>query len=184
MFDAERYRPLVLSLAADQPPIVHASLEVIMIYAGTSKGAECMDFMAFCAQNLPPESRIALIPTANEPVVREGLTQQVQALQDELHLLDEALEKGGDQEALLLQREELALRLQSLEADPWQISPADISAYREISPYFFFASDLCRYDTGNLQFYQLREKLRGHQISADQFLQQYQNVLRMMLLER
>lgn len=155
-----------------------------MIYAGTQKTAECLDFMAFCAQNLTPESRIALIPDANEPVVKKELTQQLQVLQDELTLLDEALEQGGDQEALLLQREELLLRQQTLEADPWQISPTDIATYREVAHSFFFASDLCRYDTGNLQFYQLREKLRLHQLSPNQFLQQYQHVLEMMLMEK
>lgn len=184
LVDSERYRPLMLSAAADQPPIVHASMEVIMIYAGTQKAEACQDFMVFCAQNLAPESRIALIPDENEPVAREGLAEQLQALQDELSLVDKALEQGGDQENLLLQREELALRQQALEDDPWQISPADIATYREVAQSFFFASDLCRYDTNNLQFYQLREKLRQHQISPDQFLQQYQNVLNMMLLEQ
>lgn len=179
---SQYYNPLVLSSADGQSPVVHASMKVIMIYAGTTKAEECLDFISYCANNLEPISRIALFPEENTPIKNEELEHQIQVLKNELELIEEAIEKEGNQ-TLYQRRKEIAAQLYRLEVNPWKISPEDIAMYREVAKHFLFTSDLYRYDTKNLQFAQLRDKLRQHQLSADGFLQKYLEIIRMMHLE-
>ncbi len=179
----EKISPLLLSAVADQQAVIPASMEVMMIYAGTTQVEQCLDFMTYCSQNLNTATQIALFPERNDPVLKTGLVEQIAALENELSYLSDQLSQQSDNEMLLLQQEEVMLSLQKLQDDPWQISAQDIVAYREAAPYFVFNQRQWRYDTNNIQIYQLRERLRERQINADTFLKKYQDLLWMMQQE-
>ena len=176
----EQIKPLLLAPADGQEPVAPASMEVVLIYAGTSQAERCLDFVAFCAQNLDAATQIALMPACNDPVPLAGLEEQTAALEGQLAEMDEQLAEQPDNEALRLQREETALALQALQDQPWEISSQHIAEYREVAAHLSFMQSQWRFDTDDLQVYQLRERLRDHQIDASTFLQKYQELRWMM----
>ena len=108
---------------------------------------------------------------------KAGLEEELAALEAQLSALDTQLAAQPEVEALQLEREELQLRLQALWDDPWQVSPQAIASYQAIAPNLVFYQQRWRYDTTDAQVYQLRERLRTHQISAEQFVKDYQHML-------
>lgn len=177
LWDMEDYRPLVLSVAPEQSPALPASMPVMMIYAGTRQPERCLEFLAFCAENLDAAAWVALSPQRGEPVEKAGLEEELAALETQLSALDTQLAAQPEVEALQLEREELQLRLQALRDDPWQVSPQAIASYQAMAPNLVFYLQRWRYDTTDAQVYQLRERMRTHQISAEQFVKDYQHML-------
>ena len=108
---------------------------------------------------------------------KAGLEEELAALEAQLSALDTQLAAQPEVEALQLEREEVQLRLQALRDDPWQVSPQAIASYQAIAPNLVFYLQRWRYDTTDAQVYQLRERLRTHQISAEQFVKDYQHML-------
>ena len=177
LWDMEDYRPLVLSVAPEQSPALPASMPVMMIYASTRQPERCLEFLAFCVENLDAAAWVALSPQRGEPVEKAGLEEELAALEAQLSALDTQLAAQPEVEALQLEREEVQLRLQALRDDPWQVSPQAIASYQAMAPNLVFYQQRWRYDTTDAQVYQLRERMRTHQISAEQFVKDYQHML-------
>lgn len=137
LWDMEDYRPLVLSVAPEESPALPASMPVMMIYAGTRQPERCLEFLAFCAENLDAAAWVALSPQRGEPVKKAGLEEELAALEAQLS----ALAAQPEVEALQLEREELQLRLQapagrSMAGQP----PSHWPAIRPLRPTWYFTS--------------------------------------------
>ena len=176
-------RFLLLSPLTGQEPVMPASMEVILVYAGTDQQALCMDFLSFCAKHLEDSTRIALLEDENEPVMKTGAEEELKELRDQTNEIAGMLEEEPDNEALKERQEELLSELKDLQENPWEISPEEIEAYRKVAPCFVFNDDCWHYDTKNLQCYELREQLRTHQISTEEFVNRYRNLMWMLVQE-
>lgn len=177
LWDMEDYRPLVLSVAPEQSPSLPASMPVMMIYAGHAAAGALPGVPGFL-RGKPGCCRLGCpFPQRGEPVEKAGLEEELAVLEAQLSALDTQLAAQPEVEALQLEREELQLRLQALRDDPWQVSPQAIASYQAMAPNLVFYQQRWRYDTTDAQVYQLRERMRTHQISAEQFVKDYQHML-------
>lgn len=180
---AENARFLLLSAAEGQEPALPADMEVILVYAGTDKEELCLDFLSFCAEHLEDSTRIALLPDENEPVMENGAEEKIQELRELTETIAGMLAEEAENETLQQKQEELLAELADEEKNQWKISAEEIEAYRAVAPCLVFNDSRWRYDTKDHQCYELREQLRTHSISAEEFVRRYSNLMWMLIQE-
>ncbi len=179
----ENERILILNDSNGEPLSFPISMSVALVYARSLQQDVCMSFLSFCAEHQDDAFRIAAHPDENEPVPALHTAQQLQSIQEAMLPIQQALVKQPDSLTLQQQLEELQMEYARLEAHPWQISEEQILAYRHDVPFFALRERRWGYDTQDVQLHQLLTRLKTHQISAQQFVESYLAIGRMMLLE-
>lgn len=127
----ESFLPPALTEQAEQ--VVNASIELLVMNPASVHQAEAKKFMAFYLKNLDPLTAYLLDASCTEPLrqqnyetARNDLAQQIDTLNSQLTLSDEAKTKQAEE------LQNLQQRLARLE-NTWRFSQEDIEIYQAIA---------------------------------------------------
>lgn len=167
----ESFLPPALTEQAEQ--VVNASIELLVMNPTSVHQKEAVQFMAFYLENIDPLTAYLLDASRTEPLrqqnyeaTRKDLTEQLDALNSQIALSDEAKAKQAEELQALQQR------LTRLEGS-WRFSQEDIEIYQTIAARVVVPTRTT-YPMGNdvfsAIFDDLTEQLAAGRMSLDMFI--------------
>lgn len=166
------YAPLCIPLSPELP----AFMRTTVVFAAINPYSENIDaattFLEHCAAQIAPAERIMLMPGENAPLRPDRYAEDLQALEAEIRAVEQRIAENTEPVELLPLQEELGLLRQSLEnaENAWEVSAADIAAYRALSARIsvFYKQELS--DEERMQLIQIRENFLAGNLSVDDFV--------------
>ncbi|MBQ8555091.1 MAG: extracellular solute-binding protein [Clostridia bacterium] len=174
--------PLLLTLEEGTPPYINAGTQVLAVNPASKNQDIALQFLEYVAANLDDSVRIGLMPGENEPVPNDNYEDQIamydeaiESMKAELETIDEADRR--DYEDMIAQMEAY-----KAEISPWSISAETITEYRTRGEYLYCPADnVFSGDTNEAS--KLMQQYVDGLISAEQFIQQFDRIVRMMQME-
>ncbi|MBR1686048.1 MAG: hypothetical protein IJ708_13015 [Clostridia bacterium] len=176
--------PMPLALSADIGPVYPMYLTVYVVNPNSPNLDLAMAFLEDVSKHMRPEMRLCLCPDYNEPVINPYYEREMQALKEEQDTLTQVLSAAEDDESREIFKgnlENLELYMEQLENERWNVSPERIAAYREIADRCIVLNDMS--SLWAEETYTLSQRFLQQQMHADQFITEYQRIIRMKQLE-
>ena len=189
--DDNRMRMVLPPTVTEDAQVLQASMEVLMVCAGSSHQTEAMDFVAFAAENLTDANRYAMYPGLNEPLRNAGYEQRIQQVEAEIAALEARLAAAeeADKPDIQIALEAKQAMLARVQENEWDISPESIAIYRAAAQRLRIPYDSVYLADGSSAFSALSAIVRRYWengLTADQldtFLAEMNRVSQMVYLE-
>lgn len=178
------YQPLLLSLDEGMDPVVPMSMEVYLINPNSENADMAITFLEFVAQNMKSSMEITLCPDANEPVEDPNALRSIEEMQKSIADLQADLEEADESEKRDLEDtiERFQQAVESAQEWKYLISPENIAMYREVEPYIYVSTSSI-YTNITTDGSQLLQRYMDGQISSEQFIKDFNRIIRMMQME-
>lgn len=177
-------KPWPLALTEGSESVITATMTLLCLNPYSDNADIALQLLEYIAQRLPQEFLTAVLPDQNDPIEVSYYQENIDSIRESLDVYRQSLEAAGDAERVHMQdvidmlEEELAV----VEAARWAFSAEDIAAYREIAPYITVPTSSIF--TGDaVEVTSLLQRYLDRQISMEQFVREFDRVLRMMKLE-
>ncbi len=170
-FLTEGYEVLPLAIGEGKEKILPAAMNAMIVNPASANQAEAIRFLAFYAQNMPGQQRIAMYPNENDPVADPEMQQRAMKEEANIQLLTAQLSACAPEEKKQLteQLEQARQTLASWQADMWAIGPEEIKAYRGIADMLIFGREDVGFSTHDKQIYDLCNQLGDGGIDSARF---------------
>jgi ABC-type glycerol-3-phosphate transport system substrate-binding protein len=174
----------------DEQAILDGYLEVAVINPNSKRMAEALSFLEILSRKeTNPVQYTLLHQNADQAVANPNAKEWLQALQEEVQLLEKAIEKanqqGNTQDAQQLNRE-LTVIKEAIEggAGLWLMTEQEVQAYRPIQPQIkFFENSALLTENAMEQIRQSTKRLMGGQLTTDMFLNELDRIAKMVYAE-
>ncbi len=161
-----------LPLTNDGTTGIYTNLTVLIVNPYSEHKEEATAFLEYLTTKRTPED-YALYASLTEPVLNDNIVQQINALQEQV----QALNVASDAEKI----DELQAEISSLESIKYTISPTAIESYRALTASFVIPEDSL--PTNTVRFTSLIERTSNGMMSLDQFTEQANQYVQMVVLE-
>ena len=178
------YQPLLLSLDEGMDPVIPMSMEVYLINPNSENADMAITFLEFVAQHMKDSMEITLCPDANDPVEDPDALRSIGEMQKSMEDLQAKLETADESEKRDLEDtiEMYQQSLVSMEDHKYIISSDDIAMYREVEPYIYVSTSSI-YANITTDGGQLLQRYMDGQMSSEQFIKDFNRIIRMMQME-
>ncbi len=177
-------KPMLLSLAEGGEPILSASMSMLCLNPYSPNADIALELLEYIAEHLPQDFLTAVRPDCNDPIELSYYEDNRLSIEKTLSEYRARLETAEDAEKAHLTDiiDMLEEELVAIEENRWAFSEEDIAAYREIAPMIsvptmsLFSGDANEAAT-------LMQRYLDRQISADQFIREFDRIILMMQME-
>jgi len=177
-------KPMFLSLAEGDEPILSASMSMLCLNPYSPNADIALELLEYIAEHLPQDFLTAVRPDCNDPIELSYYEDNRLSIEQTLTEYRARLETAEDAEKAHLTDiiDMLEEELVAIEENRWAFSEDDIAAYREIAPMIsiptmsLFSGDANEAAT-------LMQRYLDRQISADQFIREFDRIILMMQME-
>lgn len=186
--EGNEMQPLLLSITAEDEPIVTAMLDVLIINPRTSRMEQAVTYLAEYVKHIDPARAIALFPDVNEPIVNKSYEKDKAELQKYYDGLLKSLESADAENKASLQEsiDYAKKELDGYEKYKYNVSADMLEGFRtKLAPYMLAArqTPVTDYgDDGNM-FYNLSQQYNSGAIDLDKYVREMDNRIRMIQLE-
>lgn len=179
------YMPLLL--LDQEPPVVLANMEVLIINPYSQNYDTAMKFVEYMAGSLPATLRADLMPGENQPVFMKGAEKELKWFEENIPKDKKALEEAKAEDKRFYQDrlDVLLAEYENAKRFAWESTAESIAAYRALDPYFMLKKPNPIYGLGSsreLANMIYSRFLDGH-ITAGQLVKELDKRMRMMDLE-
>jgi hypothetical protein len=185
----EYSKPLMLPLEEGETVHIPVYVQGLFINPNTKNPEMAVKYVENALKHMDPAQHIMMFPDDNEPVPQANFEQTVQQWNDELEKANKRLETAKPEEKKDI--ESLVQSYEDLIANKdlyyWQVAAENITQYREVAPLCYVAMPNVldyRAKDGTSEIMTLVDRYRQKQMSLDQFIQEVDQKIRMILLER
>ena len=178
------YQPLLLSLDEGMDPVVPMNMSVYIVNPNSENADLAVTFLEYVAEHMTSSMEVILCPDANDPVEDPYAVRSIAEMQQMLDEWTAELETADEAEKRVLEENIEAHQqyLKAREEYKYLISPEDIATYREVEPFIFVPSNSI-FANISTDGGQLLQRYMDGQISSDQFIKEFNRILRMMQME-
>lgn len=178
------YQPLLLALDEGMTPAIPMSMEVYLINPNSQNVDLAVTFLEYAAQNMLASLEITLCPDANEPVEDPSILRNMEEAQKQIDSLKAQMETADEDQQRELQDTLIWAQewLNSMEKNKYMISAENIATYREIEPYLYISTSSI-YANITTDGSQLLQRYMDGQLSSEQFIKDFNRIIRMMQME-
>lgn len=187
--EGTRFVPMALPLDGQSPALIDASLYVAVLNPKSSDNPQAIKFLEYCAENLDAESRIALVPGANDPMEDPYFAERVRYHEEYVERIKFSMESADENEKKQYQQmlDEGEESFATEEKDSrYLIDSDEIKTYREMESMLVISRPNPLYTAGgdaSKEVYELTRRYMDGLIKTDQFLMEINQKLRMIALE-
>ena len=174
-----------ITLTEDTPICIGAQVTVFFVNPRSQHLDAAIRYLEKYVDAIRPLDKAAMCPGMNDPVENEYFEQNIAYYDEQIENLKKALEtaKEADKTALEEQLKNLQERREEYAAENrYSATEESIAAYRALDPYFFLSSNFFAGDGGD-EFSSLFSRYLQGQIGLEQFINEGDAKLRLMLLE-
>ncbi len=182
-------KPLILPLEEGETVHIPVYVQGLFINPNTKNPEMALKYVENALKHMDPAQHIMMFPDDNEPVPMPNFEQTVQQWNDELEKAKKRLETAKPEEKKDI--ETLVQSYEDLVANKdlyyWQVAEENITQYREVAPLCYVAMPNVldyRAKDGTSEIMTLVDRYRQKQMSLDQFIQEVDQKIRMITLER
>jgi hypothetical protein len=176
------YSPLEMNYIQDSPMLTAMQLQVLIANPSSPNLEMAAEFLAEMAANMNPTLKITINPNYNEPVENPYAEQNIiyakESLEQTQKSLDEA--KAEDKKEMESRLEMAQQWLEQAEWEKYDISPAQIEAYRLVAQNMVPVSGGYSMIGTSENLLNLYSRYLEGQIPTDQFVQEMEKVLKKM----
>jgi len=183
--------PLVLPIEEGGALHVPASVSCIFVNPNSQNLELAVQYIRYMLDNMQPRQHIMMFPNDNEPIKNEHYVEMVAEQEEMLAKAQASLETAApedvkDIESVIEQYEEF---LSGMDDEYyWDASAESIAAYRELAQHAYAVTpSLLSYNGNNDAYTEIHTLISRYvqkQLSMDQFIEQVDQKLRMIRLER
>ena len=189
LYENEYYKPWSMTLSSDTEDVIGVNMQVAFVNPRSQNLDMAMRLLECYLENLDKQARILMCPDQNDPVENPYFEQNVKSWEEEEARLEKQLETCQPEEKKDLETNLEYIRELIAKKDDYRydINAEAIANYREnIAPKLFVEAEnlLNTSDSGAQELQSLQSRYLDHLISADQFIKEADNKVRMMILER
>lgn len=177
-------KPWPLALTEGGEPLISATMTLLCVNPYSPNADIALQLLEYIAGRLPQAFLTAVLPDQNEPIEMsyyqenlDSINESLEAFRAQLETADEASRRNVTDVIDMLEAE-----LVAMEANRWAFSEEDIAAYREIAPHVIVSGANIFTGESN-EAATLLQRYIDRQISMDQFIREFDRVIRMMQLE-
>jgi ABC-type glycerol-3-phosphate transport system substrate-binding protein len=187
--EGAHFVPMPLSIDGESPALIDASQYVAVLNPKSQDNPQAIRFLEYCAENLDAESRIALVPGANDPVEDPYFAERLRYHAEYVERIKFSMESADENEKKQYQQmlDEAEKSFATEEKDSrYLIDSDEIKSYREMESMLVISKPNPMYAAGGdaaKEVYELSKRYMDGQIKADQFLLEINQKLRMIALE-
>ncbi len=182
-------KPLMLPLKEGETVHIPVYVQGLFINPNTKNPEMALKYVENALRHMDPAQHIMMFPDDNEPVPQPNFELTVQQWNDELEKAKKRLETAKpeekkDMETLVQSYEDL---LANKDLYYWQVAAENITQYREVAPLCYAAMPNVldyRAKDGTSEIMTLVDRYRQKQMSLDRFIQEVDQKIRMITLER
>ena len=177
-------KPWPLALTEGGDPVISATMTLLCLNPYSDNADVALQLLEYIAQRLPQAFLTAVLPDQSEPIELSYYQENIDSITQSLENYRAQLESAEESHRRQLEEviDMLEAELVAVEADRWAFSAEDIAAYREIAPYIAVPSASIFTGESN-EAATLLQRYLDRQISAEQFIREFDRVIRMMQLE-
>lgn len=176
------FYPLTLDEGVD--PVVGMNLSVWLVNPNSPNVDMALTYLEYMARNMNNAMKVMLCPEANDPVENRYYQEHLKWYDNNIAELEKSLETADEENKRAIQESidrSKQYRKEFEENERWEITAEAIADYRALVPYLYVLDDQMVF--ANEEVSTLRSRYMQGEMSADQFIKEFDRKLRMIRLE-
>ena len=180
-YDASSERALLMAMGPDEPAFVGMEIWAAFVNPYSEHADLAAEYLAALYRCVPEMEKYNFYPDRNDPIPQEGAEEALAEAQAQLARAQADYEaaEAADKQALLAEVEQARGWLQSVEANQWLVGPEQIEQFRARDEFLCAEGASWFVDESA----ELTAQYADGRISAEQYLRQLENKVRMRLME-